>query len=147
MLRYEALMLTVPEITQDEARRIESEVERVIKGAKGSTIAFDRWGKHRLAYPVKKKDYGIYYLARFEVENPTEVLEELKSIFAVKLNDLVMRHMISAIDPKRGLEYERPLSVEEAPAKEMHGFLREPREGHESRADFEEVLQAVDDEA
>lgn len=132
MVRYEALMLTVPEITQDESRRLESEFDRVIKSAKATALSFEKWGKYRLPYPVKKNDYGIYFLARFELNSPAHpVLEELKTLFAVKLNDVIMRHMISVLDPKQGLEYERPLSVEEAPARsEGPAFFKEGKMDH-----------------
>lgn len=151
MIRYETLMLTVPEITQDEAKRLESEVDRVIKSGKANLISFDKWGKCRLAYPVKKNDYGVYYLVRFEMEeNPNAVLDELRSIFTVKLNDMVMRYMISSLDPKVGLEYERPSSVEEAPSRETPAFFRENRaEGGyapESKGMSEDIDQDLEDE-
>lgn len=147
MVRYEALMLAVPEITQDEIRRLESELDRVIKSAKATTVSFDKWGKFRLAYPVKKKDYGIYFLTRFEVEGEAQpVLEELKSLFAVKLNDMVMRHMISVLDPKQGLEYERPLSVEEAPARGEGPSLFNKEGRAESPADIARAVDIEEDE-
>lgn len=130
MLRYELLMLSIPEITQDEAKTIESQIDRTVREAKGSTISFDRWGKYRLAYPVKKNDYGVYFLTRFEIEeNSGPLLQELESVFAVKLNDIVVRHMICKLDPTASLEYQKPQSLEEAPARDMGSFLRENKMG------------------
>lgn len=54
MNRYEALMLTVPEITADEAKSIEQQFDRLVADKKGSIISFEKWGKFRLAYPVKR---------------------------------------------------------------------------------------------
>lgn len=126
MVRYEALVLTVPEITQDEIKRLETDFDAAVKTAKANTISFDKWGKHRLSYAIKKNDYGIYFLARFEIaEKAFPLLEELKNLFAVRFNDIVMRHMIVALDKNQSLEYERPLSVEEAPAKEAHPFMKD----------------------
>ena len=79
MMRYELLMLSVPEITLDEAKTLETHLERVIREAKGTIISFDRWGKYRLAYPVKKNDYGVYFLTRFELEDAGALLEELRA--------------------------------------------------------------------
>ena len=59
-------MLTVPEITADETKSIEQQFDRVVADKKGTMVSFERWGKYRLAYPVKKNDYGVYFLARFE---------------------------------------------------------------------------------
>ena len=78
MLRYEALMLAVPEITQDEVKNLESQFEGAVSGSKGAMLSFERWGKYRLAYPVKKNEYGVFFLARCETAEKPEAL--LKAI-------------------------------------------------------------------
>lgn len=120
MVRYEILMLTVPEITQDEAHKIEGHIERVIKEQKGALVSYERWGKYRLAYPVKNNDYGIYFLVRFEVEQTqaSALLDALKSLFAVKVNDMVLRHMVARLDAKKSLAYQRPQALDEVPTRE-----------------------------
>lgn len=135
MLRYEILMLSVPEITQDEAKQLEDRLEKVIGQYKGTVVSFERWGKYRLAYPVKKNEYGVYFLMRFEIEqNPTDLVNELKTIFAVKLNDIVMRYLVSKLDASVSLVYQRPQSLEDAPARDVDTFLREHKvEGLSSR--------------
>jgi len=125
MLRYELLLLTVPEITEDEARSLETQLDKLIKEAGGTTISFERWGKYRLAYPVRKNDYGIYFLMRFEVDSPQPILDNIRSIMAVKLNGLVMRHMVTALSPKQSLAYQRPPSLEETPSRDVDSFLKE----------------------
>lgn len=120
--KYEALMLTVPEITGDEAKSLESQVEKMINSHKGSIVSFDRWGKYKLAYEVQGNDYGVYYLVRFDVPKGTTVVTDIKTLFSVKLNNVVMRDMIAALDPKRPLAYQRPRSLEEAPSRENDGF-------------------------
>jgi small subunit ribosomal protein S6 len=126
MFRYEILMLAVPEITQDEIKQLEDRLEKTIESFKGSIISFERWGKYRLAYSIKKNDYGVYILVRFEInEKPTALLEELKTIFAVKLNEIVMRHMITKLDPTASLAYNRPHSLEDAPPREVGSFMRD----------------------
>jgi small subunit ribosomal protein S6 len=126
MLRYEILMLSVPEITQDEVKQLENRLEKLVEQYKGSLLSFERWGKYRLAYPVKKNDYGVYFLLRFEIkQDPTALLNEIKTIFAVKLNDIIMRHLVSRLDADASLAYQRPQSLEDAPAKDVDTFLRE----------------------
>ena len=125
MHRYELLMLTVPEITEDEAKSLETNIDKLLKEAKGTIISFEKWGKYRLAYPVRKNEYGVYFLARFEVDEPHPILDDIKSLFIVKLNEIVMRPMISALDPKESLAYHRPPSLEETPARDVDSFLKE----------------------
>src|SRR5204863_463523 len=137
-------LLTVPEITADEAKSLESQIDRIVKDKKGNVISFERWGKYKLAYPVRKNDYGVYFLARFEA--PTDVVEEVRNLFAVKLHDLIMRQMSINLDPKQPLTYQRPQSLEDAPtSRDVNTFLKENKMeglmGSQSNhdADFEET--------
>jgi small subunit ribosomal protein S6 len=133
MVRYEILMLTIPEITEDEIKNIDSQLQGILRSAKGTLASFERWGKYRLCYPVKKNEYGVYFLIRFEL--PDEVkntLDEIKNLVDVKFYDIIMRSMFSVLDPKQPLVYQRPTSLEEAPRREG-SFLR-PSKHSESRA-------------
>ena len=93
--QYEALLLTVPEITGDEVKHLETQLDKTIKAATGSTISFERWGKYKLA------------------------------LLKVKLNNIIVRDMVSVLDPKRPLTYQRPRSLEEAPAREADSFSKD----------------------
>lgn len=125
--RYETLMLTVPEITQDETKRLEKEFDRLVADAKGTTLSFERWGKYHLAYPVQKNDYGVYFLVRYEVPEGSKVQDELKSLFTIKVNTFVMRSVTTSLDPKGSLAYQRPKSLEESPGTrgDVKDFLKE----------------------
>ncbi len=132
--RYEALMLTVPEITADEAKTIEQQFDRLIADKKGSMLSFEKWGKYRLAYPVKKNEYGVYFLARFESQQP-ELVNEIKNLLDVKLHEVVMRSMLTNLDAEGSLVYQRPQSLEEAPAREVGSFMKEGKMDHDSDND------------
>lgn len=123
--RYEVLILTVPEITADESKTIEAQFDRVVKEAKGTVISFEKWGKYKLAYPIRRNDYGVYFLARFETDPAT--VEAVRSLLALKFYELIMRHMIIQLDPKKSLEYQKPLSLEDAPSRDVNTFLKENR--------------------
>jgi small subunit ribosomal protein S6 len=127
MLRYETLLLAVPEITKDETAALEKQIDQLIKKAKGSMISFERWGKYRLAYPVRKNDYGVYFLARFDVENDqgAELLHDLNALFSFKKADLIMRSMMTNLKPDLSLSYQKPESLEDSPSRDVDSFLRE----------------------
>lgn len=157
MIRYETLILAVPEITNDEAATIEKTLAAAISQAQGNVISFERWGKFKLAYQINKNDYGVYYLVRYEVsnENKTALANQIQELFAVRLNTLVMRHMTSVLDARKGLEYTRPQSLEEAPevdttsmreatgswgrqrSYEHRSFEQAPRAAEQSNEDME----------
>ena len=127
MVRYETLLLAIPEITKDETASLERNIEQSIKKAKGSVISFERWGKYRLAYPVRKNEYGVYFLVRFEVDDEqcAELLHELNFLFSFKKADVVMRSMITYLEPQQSLSYQKPESLEDTPSRDVDSFLRE----------------------
>lgn len=133
--QYEALLLTVPEITGDEAKNLETTLDKAIKTGAGSTISFERWGKYKLAYDINKNEYGVFFLARFEAPEKTTVINDLKTLLKVKLDNVVMRDMISVLDPKAPLTYQRPRSLEEAPAREAESFSRDRASNYFSSRD------------
>lgn len=125
MSRYEMLLLTIPEVTEDEIKGVESQLQAAVRNSKGTTISFERWGKYRLAYPVKKNDYGVYFLARFELPSQSqEVINEIKSVINLKFFDIIMRSMVSKLEATGSLAYQRPPSLEEAPRRETSSFFK-----------------------
>ncbi len=123
MQKYEVLLLTIPEITGDEAKNLEMQLDKLIKAGSGSTVSFERWGKYKLAYDVNKSEYGVYFLMRFEAPKKTTLVKDLKTYLSVKLNSIVMRDMVSILDHKSPLAYQKPRSLEDAPTRE-EGFSR-----------------------
>jgi len=145
MVRYETLLLAVPEITKDEASSLEKQVDQLIKKAKGSMISFERWGKYRLAYPVRRNEYGVYFLSRFEVENEQskELLHDLNALFSFKKVDLVMRSMTTVLESNQPLTYIKPESLEDIPARDVDSFLRENKmEGLISKSSHHDAKKA-----
>lgn len=141
--RYEILMLTVPDINQDDAKKVESTLSEVVTKGQGEVLSYERWGKYQLAYPIKKHDYGIYYLMRFELPQKSEVLTEIKTMFAIRFGDQVIRFMINTLDTKAPLTYQRPRSLEEAPparegvsqGRERRPFGQRDRNGESEAAE------------
>ncbi|MEX0672099.1 MAG: 30S ribosomal protein S6 [Candidatus Babeliales bacterium] len=130
MLRYEVLLLARPDITKDETSVLEKEFDSAIKKNKAKLVSFDRWGKYRLAYPVRNNAYGVYFLTRFEVEGQeyTQLLEDIRSFLRLKQSDVVMRDMVTKLDPEGSLEYQRPESLEETP-QDVDSFLKANKMG------------------
>lgn len=123
---YEVLLLTVPETTEDELKGIEKHLEDIIQKDKGSLVSFEKWGKYRLAYPVKKNSYGVYTLARFKTPSATTTAEQIKTILAIKFDSLVMRSVITLLGDS-ATEYTRPRSLEETPMEDVGGMMKDYR--------------------
>lgn len=138
MIRYEGLLLTTPQITQEEIANIEASVDKIIQSKQGSAISFERWGKYKLAYPVKKNEYGVYFLMRFDVPAATSIVDDMKMLFETKLNNIVMRTMFTRLDKDQPLAYQRPKSLEEMPAREEFSHRERPSFYASSEKDDEE---------
>ena len=123
---YETLMLTVPVITDDESKKLEAQFSKLVSSAKGEIVSFEKWGKYKLAYPVKRNEYGIYFLTRFQLpeEAVSDVLNELRSFFKIKFNEIVMREM-TCLTKSGSLEYKKPRALEDLPDDAVDSFLRE----------------------
>jgi small subunit ribosomal protein S6 len=126
-VRYEILLLAIPEITGDEASRLESQLRDSIREKKGTCISFERWGKFRLLYPVNKNEYGVYFLVRLEAgtSEVIELLKQVRALIQLKYNEIVMRYLINKLDKHDSLAYQRPESLEEAPGKVADSLGRE----------------------
>lgn len=127
MVRYETLILAIPEITKAEMEALETQVEQVVKKSKGSLISYERWGKYRLAYPIRDNEYGVYFLTRYEVDTTQAqtLVKDIDGFFAFKKADIVMRSMTTYLDPNQSLAYQKPESLEDSPSRDVDSFLRE----------------------
>ena len=126
--RYELLLLTIPEITQDEAEKLHGQISKIIAQAEGTVLSWDRWGKYLLAYPVNDYEYGVYFLMRFDIpksNSPAKVVYEIRHTFRVRFTNVVMRHVFEALDPDGSLDYQRPESLEDKPQRDVNTFLKE----------------------
>jgi small subunit ribosomal protein S6 len=122
--RYELMLLTVPEITQDEAKDVEKQINALIKDHAGSTSSFDRWGKYRLAYPVQKHEYGVYFLVRFYASDTGALNSEIRSLLRIRFDAVVMRSLLSTLEADAPSTYKRPRSLEETPQEEGASILK-----------------------
>ena len=81
-------------------------------------------GKVQISLPVRKNEYGVYYLVRYEVpvDGKATVVKGVKEFFDIKYHEIVMRHVVTALPTGKSLEYSRPKSLEEAP--ELGSFMK-----------------------
>jgi small subunit ribosomal protein S6 len=81
----------------------DAEIEAVIKRVNdfitehgGQIVEENKWGRRRLAYPIKKKYNGFYvYMI---VELPVDALKTLERFFV--LEDGILRDLTILLDPK-----------------------------------------------
>ncbi|MBU0646938.1 30S ribosomal protein S6 [Patescibacteria group bacterium] len=87
---YEILYIIANKYSEDEAKLIETKVNKVLMD-RGGKITFNQvWGKKRLIYPIKGFTYGYYFLAEFDLAGSllAQVDKDLRM-----MND-VLRHQV-----------------------------------------------------
>ena len=91
---YELGVITDPEVPSEDETAALERLEKIIVDAGGTMVEQDNRGRRQLAYPILKKNYGVYHFWQFEVGG--DVLESLN--FEMRTNDVVMRSLILNLD-------------------------------------------------
>jgi len=94
MSLYELGVIIDPEASPDEETGALERLEKIIADAGGEMRDKDAWGRRQLAYPIQKKNHGIYHFWKFEVTG--EILTDLN--FEMRTSDTVMRSLIINLD-------------------------------------------------
>ncbi len=90
MNRYETVFVIDSLLKPDEIQNIISKYERFISANGGHIETVDQWGKKRLAYEIKKRQYGFYVLIRFS--GPPTMLKQLEREY--RLNESILRYKV-----------------------------------------------------
>ena len=89
MTEYEILLLLDPDLPEEKQGEVVERVRTLIEQGGGTVDRHDPWGRRKLAYPIQKKEEGVYHLVSFTSE--AETLDELSRV--LKIDDDVLRHM------------------------------------------------------
>lgn len=89
MKPYELVVLLHPDLEIDADAPINN-IEKLVKNAGGNISKRDNWGKKRLAYPVRKQQFGIYVY--FELELNPEQVRTLES--SLRITEEVLRFLV-----------------------------------------------------
>jgi len=96
--KYETIIVIDSLLKNEEIEGIINKYERFISANGGTIDVVDRWGKRRLAYEIKKRQYGVYVLIRFDA--PAAMIKQLDREY--RLNESLLRTMTTKLD-KRAL--------------------------------------------
>ncbi len=100
MRNYELTVLIHPDLEMNLEPAIAKIKDTVAKYG-GKIVKEENDGKKRLAYPVKKQDFAVYYF--YEVELPTDAPAKIEGVF--NITDEILRHLLVTVD-ERKLKYQ-----------------------------------------
>jgi small subunit ribosomal protein S6 len=89
MTTYEILLLLDPEQAEAREDEIVARAREQVERSGGTWQSHDAWGRRRLAYPIARREEGVYHLLVFDADGPT--LDEVSRV--LKIDDAVLRHM------------------------------------------------------
>jgi len=87
---YELVVIISPEVMEEAVDGVMDRISQFITESGGSVSTVERWGKKKLAYPIKHFTEGNYVLARFKLK--PELGKELEA--SLQLSEEVFRHLL-----------------------------------------------------
>ena len=96
MKKYDLFTIIKPNLDNDEADKVVSRVEEIVKTLGGSVISCDKMGRKKLAYDVAGFSDG--FMTNQVVSVPADKIVELKR--QIKLNDSIIRTMFTTKESK-----------------------------------------------
>lgn len=125
MKKYETTFIMDSLIKNEEIEGIITKIEKFISNNGGQIEAVERWGKKRLAYEIKKRQYGYYVHIIFDAPNKLNRLLERE----YQLDENIIRYLTVLVD----LSTDRPVAaatgnVADAPVQEKLSDASAPLE-------------------
>ena len=93
---YELMYVVRPDLDEDGLRTAVEAVQGLVEGQGGEVLTTTPWGKRRLAYEIAGLRDGHYVIVEFRGDGSK--VKELER--ALRINDQVIRHMITIAVPK-----------------------------------------------
>ena len=101
MWHYELTFIVDPVLSNEEIQSVRQTYEDQVKKQGCKIVNVDDAGLKQLAYPLNKRNSGIYYTIEFEAENGT-VIAPIE--LALRRDERIMRYLTIALD-KFGVKY------------------------------------------
>ncbi|MDB5179907.1 MAG: rpsF [Candidatus Saccharibacteria bacterium] len=109
MKEYELTVLIHPDLEADLETPL-TKVRDIIKNAGGTIVREDNWGKKKLAYPIRREEFGIYVY--MDVSLPADAPLKISNIF--NITDEVLRYLLVTVNEKA----RKALAAEQARAED-----------------------------
>jgi len=125
MKEYELTVLIHPDLEADLETPL-TKVRDIIKNAGGTIVREDNWGKKKLAYPIRREEFGIYIY--MDVSLPADAPLKISNIF--NITDEVLRYLLVTVNEKA----RKALAEQQAQATEDASSDRPERSDRNDRS-------------
>ncbi len=124
---YETGFVLAPNLSEEDTEKTILQMAEIVGQREGRLLKQEKWGKRKLAYPIKKFNEGYYVF--FLYEGKGDIPLELERRF--KQSDAVLRYMTVKKEAREraGERRKKAAAAKESPgAEEMGGERRIPEE-------------------
>lgn len=90
MKDYELTLVIDPDLTSANQKKLITKIKKIITDLKGKVEKTNEWGRKELAYPIKKKSVGYYFL--LEIKLPEKLPAEVDK--KLRLEEGVIRYLL-----------------------------------------------------
>ncbi len=128
MREYEAIFILAPTLDEEQIQTIIDSLSKAAEERGAEVANVDRWGRRRLAFPVKKHKDGHFVIFTLRADS-NDAVRELER--RVKVSDSVIRFLTVRVDLERKRaegrkkKKERPKAQPETPAPAKGSASRE----------------------
>lgn len=93
---YECLFLLDPTKTATDMEGVKSNLHQIIEKYGAEILASRKWDDRKLTYPIRGHKKGVFHLTYFKADS----LKIAEMDIDFRINEYILRHLISLIDPK-----------------------------------------------
>src|SRR5215467_5573088 len=94
MNNYELMVIFTPVLSNDEYKAAQKKFAAFITESGGKIVAENAWGLKSLAYPIRKKTTGLYWVLEYTAAS--DFNEKLK--VQLLRDESILRHLITKLD-------------------------------------------------
>ena len=113
---YETIVILDSLLSIEDIDKIVNRIKDIIEGEKCKIIQVDKWGKRRLAYDIKKKQYGFYISIILEGHEKIPTILEREYNF----NDNILRYLTYHFDKNKLKIWQKEKAVKAKKVKIEH---------------------------
>jgi small subunit ribosomal protein S6 len=142
MRQYETVFLISPNLEEEETSKVISQISDIISKKRGKLIQEDRWGKRKLAYPIKKFEEAFYVF--FHYEGDSSIPFELEKRF--KQTEAILRFLTVKKETRENVREKRKgVPAEEAAALAEEEEIAGPQEDKVGLMEEEKVAAPAEE--
>ena len=98
--QYETVFIVTPVLSEEQMKETVKKYTDFLTDRGAEIVYTNNWGMRKLAYPIKKKSSGFYYLIEFKAEG--SVIADLE--VAYKRDERLLRFLTVSLD-KHAIAY------------------------------------------